>query len=444
MSSSNINFGCTEEFSELCALSTSGSLTPEEWKRLEEHVAKCADCATLLTEYKNLTSKGMAKVGAHLSGSTDSNTNHDWDHAQARVRLLQSLEDTSSVRAAHLIATEPVGIKALDASLGFLGAYRPLALAAVTVLVFAAALIGRELGVRKVQAHRGVNETLANTEVSRLRLERDEALGQIATLSSKLSTGATTINALKDRADRAERDLEQLRSSKSSVDTALQQSSDRGQEQSSAIAALTQQRDALQQKLHDSEATLQSIRQELNTIQDDRQRILVRSARLESEVDLLSRKLSEKEATSSREEQYLASDRDIRELMGARQLYIADVFDVDSQGKTKTPFGRVFFTKGKSLIFYAFDLDKQPGYREAKAFQAWGRPSPTQSVPVSLGIFYLDSESSRRWALKFDDPKVLDEISSVFVTLEPQGGSKKPTNKPFLLAYLHTAPPNHP
>ena len=31
-----------------------------------------------------------------------------------------------------------------------------------------------------------------------------------------------------------------------------------------------------------------------------------------------------------------------------------------------------------------------------------------------------------------------------FVTLEPKGGSKKPTNKPFLLAYLHTAPPNHP
>jgi len=46
--------------------------------------------------------------------------------------------------------------------------------------------------------------------------------------------------------------------------------------------------------------------------------------------------------------------------MGARKLYIADVFDVDSGSRTKKPFGRVFYTQGKSLIFYAFDLDRQP------------------------------------------------------------------------------------
>ena len=56
----------------------------------------------------------------------------------------------------------------------------------------------------------------------------------------------------------------------------------------------------------------------------------------------------------------------------------------------------------------------------------------------------MDNESNRRWVLKSDDPKVLEEIDAVFVTLEPKGGSRKPTNKPFLLAYLHTAPPNHP
>jgi hypothetical protein len=147
---------------------------------------------------------------------------------------------------------------------------------------------------------------------------------------------------------------------------------------------------------------------------------------------------------SQRQEKYLTSDRDIRELMGARQLYIADVFDIDSQGKTMKPFGRVFYTRGKSLIFYAFDLEQQPGYREAKAFQAWGRQASSQAKPVSLGIFYMDNEANRRWVLKSNDPNVLEEINAVFVTVEPKGGSKKPTNKPFLVAYLHTAPPNHP
>ena len=59
-------------------------------------------------------------------------------------------------------------------------------------------------------------------------------------------------------------------------------------------------------------------------------------------------------------------------MMGARQLYIADVFDVDREGQTRQPFGRVFYTKGKSLVFYAFDLDRRSGDHNAKAFQAWG------------------------------------------------------------------------
>jgi len=186
------------------------------------------------------------------------------------------------------------------------------------------------------------------------------------------------------------------------------------------------------------------VRQDLSASQDDRQKALLRGASLETQINQLSAQLRELDSASQRQEQYLASDRDIRELMGARQLYIADVFDIDPQGKTKKPFGRVFYTRGKSLIFYAFDLDQQPGYREAKAIQAWGRPGSTQATPVSLGVFYVDNESNRRWVLKSDDPKVLEEIDAVFVTLEPKGGSKKPTNKPFLLAYLHTAPPNHP
>jgi hypothetical protein len=40
--------------------------------------------------------------------------------------------------------------------------------------------------------------------------------------------------------------------------------------------------------------------------------------------------------------------------MGARELHIVDVFDTDGKGRTKKPFGRAFYTQGKSLIFYEF------------------------------------------------------------------------------------------
>jgi hypothetical protein len=55
----------------------------------------------------------------------------------------------------------------------------------------------------------------------------------------------------------------------------------------------------------------------------------------------------------------------------------------------------------------------------------------------------MDSESNRRWVLRCDDPKQLAEIDAVFVTVEPNGGSVKPTSKPFLYALLRKVA-NHP
>ena len=60
-----------------------------------------------------------------------------------------------------------------------------------------------------------------------------------------------------------------------------------------------------------------------------------------------------------------------------------------------------------------------------------------------MGIFYMDNASARRWVLKLDDPKVLEEVDSVFVTIEPNGGSKKPSGKQLLFAYLR-GDANHP
>jgi hypothetical protein len=125
------------------------------------------------------------------------------------------------------------------------------------------------------------------------------------------------------------------------------------------------------------------------------------------------------------DESMLAHDRDIRDLMGARDLYIAEVYDIAHDGATQKPYGRVFYTKGKSLIFYGYDLDQQAGISSASTFQAWGRRGPEQEV-LNLGVFFEDKAAKKRWVLKFNDPKALDEIDAVFVTVEPSGGSHKP------------------
>jgi hypothetical protein len=137
---------------------------------------------------------------------------------------------------------------------------------------------------------------------------------------------------------------------------------------------------------------------------------------------------------------FLTHDKDIRDVIAARDLRIVDIQDLTEKGKPAKAFGRIFYTRDRSLVFYGFDLEKQPGLTQTAAFQVWG--SGADQNPVSLGLFYQD-DNHQRWVMRFDDPKMLAHLNMVFVTAEPPGGSHKPTGKQFLRAYLQI-PSNHP
>ena len=130
--------------------------------------------------------------------------------------------------------------------------------------------------------------------------------------------------------------------------------------------------------------------------------------------------------------------------MGARNLHIIDVRDADGKGKNRKSFGRIFYTEGKSLIFYAFDLDEKKLENAKYSFEAWGERLG-QAAPVrSLGMLYMDDKAQKRWVLKVDDPEQLAEIDSVFVTIESPGGdNQKPRGQKVLYAFLG-GNANHP
>jgi hypothetical protein len=75
-------------------------------------------------------------------------------------------------------------------------------------------------------------------------------------------------------------------------------------------------------------------------------------------------------------------------------------------------------------------------------FQAWGRGVDQQRA-ISLGFLDLDDANQKRWVLKFDNAKTISQIDAVFITLEPEGGSTKPSGKPLLFTSLRIDP-NHP
>ena len=186
-----------------------------------------------------------------------------------------------------------------------------------------------------------------------------------------------------------------------------------------------------------------TVKDDLQEIRQARSKDAVTMAAQDLEMQKLSEKLTEQTEILERERTLLAAGRDIHDLMGARNLHIADVFDVDSKGKDQRAFGRVFYTEEKSLIFYAFDLGDRNTEKRNASFQVWGTRGPAQNPAQSLGIFYVDDQKQNRWLLKFEDPRILAEIDSVFVTIEPPGGSARPTGRKFLYAYLN-ANPNHP
>jgi hypothetical protein len=212
------------------------------------------------------------------------------------------------------------------------------------------------------------------------------------------------------------------------------------------LSQLSLQRDQLSEQLQKARQAYDLVEAELASVRGERDKARLQLASVETHINELSVLNQEQERRLKDSEQYLSSDRDIRDLMSARNLYIADVFDVDGHSRTRKPFGRVFFTRGKSLLFYAFDLEQQSHLKSASTFQVWGQKETVQNEtprPVDLGILYLDSEANRRWSLHFDNPRTLSEIDAVFVTVEPNGGSLKPTGRPFLFATLQKEA-NHP
>ncbi len=156
----------------------------------------------------------------------------------------------------------------------------------------------------------------------------------------------------------------------------------------------------------------------------------------------LSNKLRVASATLDQERQLAAAGKDVRELMASRQLHIIDVHDTDPNGKVSKAFGRVFLTEGKSLTFYAFDLNEETVANAKRGFQVWGVPETGKDSARSLGFLRVDAKAAGRWVLKVENPELVKAISSVFVTSEPVAGGKQPSGPKMLYAYLGEA--NHP
>jgi hypothetical protein len=431
--------GCNERYGELCALSVTEALRPEESRELRTHLTTCVQCTVLLGEYQALISQDMAGIGAILfDAGKIIETVPEWSRSDAKKAILAHVAQKRSV---HRRAPTPPALQKRHVAL------RVAAIAAIFFMVATLSyLVGRQRLARK-----GRETEQSSTSAAQLSSasgsNRSRLTGSLGAEQNSTEAIAKDlrqpIQPPLSSSGADQKKLSDLQTKEGALEKTLEQLGREKATEQERVAALSSEKTVLQLQLEQTRTQVQNLTLDLDRVKQESDRDSLRNAGMEAEVNSLREHLRQAEKENDQTAQFLASDRDIRELMGARQLYIADVFDVNQEGKSKA-YGRIFYTKGKSLIFYAFDLDQQPEVRDAKSFQAWGRSDTTRSRPVSLGIFYLDNSANRRWVLKSDNPDVLEQINSVFVTVEPPGGSKKPSSRPLLLAYLRSLPPNHP
>ena len=436
-----------EQFRELSALATSGCLTAEERRELHAHLEICADCRQVFAEFDTVAQVGLTSL---ISGFPADVTNvpPEWNEENAAQRFFARIENEIASDS-HRFESAELGkrksVKEQPQSNVWRGRFRTLLpyVAGVTC----AAAVG--LWAYQIGAKRGAD--LARNSQQRSDSAVIAAREQVAAISqdrqelyNKLDEGGKVVARLNQKIGEELAEIERLK-------TESQQLRDSLQKTEVEKATTTSERDALNHRLEQVQLDLGHVQtdmaqrqMDLDALQQQRTNEVQHAAQLEAQVARMSEALKDRNDTIDEQRELLARDRDIRDLMGARDLYVAEVFDVGRNGETKKPFGRVFYnTKGKSLIFYAYNLDQRPEVRNASTFQAWGRRGPDLAQAKSLGIFYMDSASHKRWILKFNDSKSLEQIDAVFVTVEPNGGSQKPSGKEFLFTYLKVEP-NHP
>jgi hypothetical protein len=429
-----------DEFLELCALSTSGELTADEQETLAKHLKDCAECAKAVQQFEAVVDRAVPMLSPHLHDDCDPPPNASAD-AVAEARLFERLSrerytpNGSSSERSDRAPTLAQAKSGLRKSIERLESYLPYAAGIILILTLGLVLL------RKDDKH--VADTVHSPENQN---QRAAVSGQVKAPTDHGDSGEANQRQLAER----DRVISELRSQiqRQSAELASLRAHEQDLQNHAHVTEAEKnrslaERDALAQRADAAETSLLQLQKDLEVAVQAREGDTLRSSTIEGKLAEASTLLGDRDRTIGQLQSLLDHDRDIRELMGARDLYIAEVYDVARSGEMQKPCGRVFLTKGKSLIFYAYDLDEAPGLKNGSTFQAWGSLGPDRQQALNLGVFYEDNMAKKRWIVRSDDAKTLKQIQAVFVTIEPKGGSDKPSGKPFLFAYLR-ADPNHP
>lgn len=439
-----------EYFDLLCAMVGANQASEEEGRVLAEHAESCQECRQAVEQYRQIVWQIHEQGRTSESEQEIELTEEDAaERAKAKERLLRELPGATSLpRTRERLGVLPRAI-VTEAPSSRRGVPSWASWAVAASLLIA-------VGVNSVQyweskRHSGDAETRAASLQKELDGLREElAKERTKRLQASASENSQTSQTAETAAVSKSNETQKLRTENEALRARLASSEEAREQQARDFIAQRDRERLLQTSLDMFQASKSTFEAEnadllakVSKLTDDLKKSQEELTGLSARNEALSQETLSKVKYAERQQKLLATDHDIRDILGSRSLHIIDVYDVSGQGELERPFGRIFYTEGKSLIFYAFDLDLQKGLKRGAVFQAWGQKGEGKESPRSLGTFYMDDSAQNRWVLKVDDNKALSRIDYVYVTDSSRKETVKPKGKPLLSAFLN-GPANHP
>jgi len=440
-------------FEEMCALAITGQLGGAQMCELDEHIASCERCRHYLESVAQVSVQVMPLLAEKHAPDRKLTP-----PAGMRERFVERLR-SERVAGANAPQLRPFSLKNALAKerpafetlivhdraterrspkrISSLSFWRPLAIGSACVIAIAAAYYA---GTRRT-----AQAPTEATGTSTVHSEPAPAVGVLGNSSEpdRVSDLEWQKSELEAKLDSMRQELASAQSDRESLNKELLAAK-------AKLAALTEEVSARPAQNTPLAAEQQS-QEQIAGLQAQVARLNQRLA--ESELNLgiqkqtsedLNAKLEQTSFDLQRERDLKSAKSEMGDLAGSRNLHIVDVYDADPSGKRQRSFGRVFYIEGQSLVFYAYDLDDPGQFRANVLFHVWGGKAGVKEVTHSLGILHKDDSQQNRWAMTFDDPNVLSQINSVFVTAE--SASKRydsPHGRKVLYAYFG-GPANHP
>jgi hypothetical protein len=421
-----------EHFREICAAASIGQATAEELLAFEQHAQECKGCQQIYFDYLNLAAEQFAAANgkSHFSISDVSDLTSPevserrfFERAQADGLRFSPDSWPEGRRSSSIAQLAPGQVPRRIGTMGV-----------TALLIFVLGLAAGYFG-----GSRSAKRILGTQEASRRHAE-----GALRDLGRQAQDLTASNEELRAEVSRLSANLTQSSKRMRTIETDLYSTAEDRKKLQRDQTELAAQLNAAQKSLAQSQLLVVNTQKEAAK---DFERASTMEAMLAAQkvkISDLAAELDTKSAEVDREQQLLALSHDVSDLMGARNLHIVDVVDTDPRGKTRPVFGRIFFTEGKSLVFYAYDLNEAKIQKANYQYRVWAKQEGSEKQIRSLGIFYSDDKSQRRWVFKCNDPKILAVIDSVFVTLEPAGAdSSRPKGPNLMYAYLW-GQPNHP